>query len=244
MAPNFRRKEAKMALTALPGTARTPAGLIVPAGMETLVAQLSEDNQKFLKLKEDIHVESLAPAVLARYLKSTEVVRDGVIYYEPKGKDSHKELADLIMDELTIQCHRRVPYNGMTAELFEQLKALKDPTSGESYAAQMTKFKFGVDAAALHRFFDKNGADQGTVTNIMGNISNRWFQRELTDTIRAKYQDNPASYKAGIENFKASNLGVAGEYTPERLNPMGVEDLLGAYVEVVGEGLGKIGKTK
>ncbi len=231
-----------MALPTPSGTARTPAGLIVPAGMENLVAQLSEDNQRFLKVKEDLHLESLTAAVAARYLKSTEVVRDGVTYYEPKGKESHKDLADMVMDELTIQLHRRIGYAGMTPELFEQLKALKDPTSGVSYATQMTQYKFGVEATTLQRAFDKNGAKLETVMGLMGNIGNQWFQRELTGSIRTKYGEDPARYKSGIENFKASNLGVAGEYTPERLNPMGVDELLGAYVEVVGSALGKIGK--
>src|SRR3989344_3424928 len=132
-------------MTRGPSEARTPAGLVVPSGLERTLAELNSDNKEFLKVKDTLHLESLTGAVTEKYLGSIRVVRDGVTYYEPKGKETHQSLADRLMSDLDFHLHRRV-YQNMTAELYEQLKAVKDPTTGESYTHTVNKAKFGVDA--------------------------------------------------------------------------------------------------
>ncbi|MBS3169665.1 hypothetical protein J4210_04210 [Candidatus Woesearchaeota archaeon] len=217
---------------------RTPEGLVVPAGLERTLRELNRDNQEFLQVKDTLHLESLTGAVTEKYLASVRVERDGVAYYEPKGKETYQDLADLLMSELDYHLHRRV-YQNMTAELYEQLKTVKDPATGESYTHTVTKTQFGVDTNALKHAFDENGATLATVSGITANLGNKWFQRELGGAIRHKYDDDPARYKAGIENFRTSKLGIGGEYTPERLTPLGVDELLGAYVGLVSQALEK-----
>ncbi|MBI4152489.1 hypothetical protein HY495_02155 [Candidatus Woesearchaeota archaeon] len=222
---------------------RTPEGLIVPPGLERTLTELNSDNQKFLKFRDTLHLKSLTGAVTERYLASVRVERDGVAYYEPKGKETHPDLAAMIMNELDFHLHRRV-YQDMTAELYEQLRAVKDPTTGESYTHTVTKTKFGVDANALKQAFDENGATLAIVSGITDNLGSKWSQRELGGAIRHKYGDDPAKYEAGIENFRTANLGIGEEFTPERLTRKTVDELLGVYVGLVDQALEKTHKAR
>lgn len=222
---------------------RTDAGLIVRSGLEKTLKELNSDNQEFLKVKDQLELESLTGAVTERYMASIKVVRDGVAYWVLKGKETHQDLAAIIVEELDYHLHRRV-YQNIAPELYERLKNITDPTTGESYTSAITKIKFNVDANKIKQAFDENGATQATVDGITANIANKWFQRELGGAIRHKYGDDPVRYKAGIENFRTSNLGIGSEFTTERLAPLGVEELLGVYVGLVGQALEKTNKAR
>lgn len=219
-----------------PGMIRTADGLLVPAG--SLEATLNKENRDFLKVKDTLHLESLTGAVTEKYLASVKVIRDGVAYYDPKGKETHQALSELVMDELDYHLHQRV-YKDISPELYERMKAIKDPTSGESYTTTITKVKYEADTQGIKQFFDKNGATQATVSGLVLNLGEKWFERELTGAIHKKYGDDLDKYKAGIENFRTTNLGIGGEFNPERLAPLGVKELLGVYVGLVGQALDK-----
>lgn len=213
---------------------RTDAGLIVPSGLEKTLRELNGDNKEFLKVKDQLKLESLTGAVDEKYLASIKVVRDGVAYWEPKGKETHQDLSAMIMEELNYHLHRRV-YQNMTAELYEQLKAVKDPTTGESYTSTITKIKFRVDANAIKQAFDENGATSAIVKGMTVNLGNQWYQREVGEVIHRKYGDDPVKYRNGIENIRVAIPELGREFAPEKLAPLGVDKLLEIYVKLIGD---------
>src|SRR3989338_21372 len=223
------------------GMRYTSSGLLVPAGYGDAADKLSADNQKFFKLKRDLNLGSLTGAITARYLKSIETTRDGVVYYEdPEASPEQiKRVSGEMMEEFALHFHRRMPLEGMTADLYEQLKRVRDPASGESYVQTVTKSKFGVDAPGLERVFKKNGLNRDVVAGIGGNIANQFFERTLSETIRSAYREEGDKYRTGIVDMQQA-LSVGLDKTPEELAPLGVDQLLGEYVGIMKEGFQKL----
>lgn len=218
------------------GMERSEGGILVPQGQGS---QLSPQNKKFLKIKEDLDLESLKGAILFRYLNATKSVgEDGVTYYNQKVEAS--EIAGYVMEELTYHMHIRAGYSGMTQELFNQLKAVKD-ISGKDYVTSFVETKMGFKQSDLESAFKKQGIGLEIVTGLTKNVSDSFYQKELSGLLESELGQDPEQYKSGIKNLQAVHQ-VGSSLTDETMRSLGIDKLGGAYIQTLEEVLEKLSK--
>lgn len=220
----------------LEGMERTSSGLIVPGQYAGLDAKLSQPNQKFIKVRDNYYISSIAPSIMAKYLEACKRDKDGVVFYDtPKGS---AEIAQKIMEELGYHLHRRVPLAGMTAELYSQLQNVEDP-SGESYVDKIVALEMGINLDALEMALSKNGAGFEVILGLAGNIGQQYFHKVLGKTIHKEFGPDVVKYREGIRNMR-DVLSVGAEKNDDYLVSLGLEDLLKDYVGIVDESLKKV----
>lgn len=221
-------------LPAPPGMERK-GELFVPKG----TVALTPENTKFLKVRENLKLSDLKGAILYRYLNAIKSEKDGVSYFN--GSIQTEKLTAEVMEELALHLHLRAGYIGMTPELFNQLKAVKEKDTERSYVSRVVESKFGLTQEGLEQVFNQQGTDIKVVSGLAEQISNSYYHRELSGVLQYDLGSDPGKYVGGIKNLQAVH-GVASELTDEVLKPLGVDKLVGAYVQSLDEVLGKVSK--
>ncbi|MEK6969970.1 MAG: hypothetical protein AABW48_06085 [Nanoarchaeota archaeon] len=221
-------------LPAPPGMERK-GELFVPKG----TVAITPENKKFLAVRENLKLSDLKGAILYRYLNAIKSEKDGVSYFN--GNFSAQDLAAGVMEELALHLHLRVGYEGMTPDLFKQLKAVKEKNSGRSYISIVMEEKLGLTQKGLEQALTQQGTDIKVVSGLAEQISNSYYHRELSGVLQYDLGPDPGKYVGGIKNLQAVH-GVAAELTDEVLKPLGVDKLVGAYVQSLDEVLAKVSK--
>ncbi len=221
-------------LPAPPGMERN-GHLFVPKG----TVALTPENKKFLEVRENLKLSDLKGAILYRYLTAVKSEKDGVTYFN--GNLSAQDLAAGVMEELALHLHLRVGYTGMTPELFNQLKVALEKDTGKSYVSIVTEAKFGLKQAVLEQAFTQQGTDIRLISGLVEKISDSYYHQELSSILQHELGADPGKYKGGIKNLQEVH-NVASELTDEFMAPLGVDKLIGAYVQTLDEVLGKITK--